>query len=96
MHENIEINDEYLDEILQNINFKMEIAMQTISNGKTLRSDTIQDLNDFNSRSLTTQATKGEQLISLMPDTNKAFDLMGEDIIELSTKNDALKNKIES
>ena len=30
--------------------------MQIISNDKTVRSDTIQDLKDFNSQSLTTQA----------------------------------------
>ena len=36
----------------------MELAMQIISNDKTVRSDTIQDLNEFNSQSLTTQAKK--------------------------------------
>ena len=30
----------------------------------------------------------------MMPVTNKAFDLMGDDIVKLSTKNDALKIKI--
>ena len=32
----------------------MRLAMQIISNNKTLRSDTIQDLKDFNSQSPTT------------------------------------------
>ena len=70
--------------------------MQLSSNDKTVRNDTIQDLKDFNQQSLTTQAKKGEQLVSMMPAIKKAFNLMGDDIIELSTENDALKNKIGS
>ena len=30
----------------------------------------------------------------MMPAIKKAFNLLGDDIVELSTKNDALKNKI--
>ena len=67
--------------------------MQIISNDKTVRNDTIQDLNEFNSQSLTTQAKKREQLVSLMPAIKKPFNLMGDDIVEISTKNNALKNK---
>ena len=52
----------------------MDLAMQIISNGKTVRSDTIQDLKDFNQQSLTTQAKKGEQLVSMMPAIKKAFN----------------------
>ena len=74
----------------------MELAMQISSNDKTVRNDTIQDLEDFNQQSLTTQAKKGEQLVSMMPAIKKAFHLLGDDIVELSTKNDALKNKIGS
>ena len=74
----------------------MELAMELSSNDKTVRNDTIQDLKDFNQQSLTTQAKKGEQLVSMMPAIKKAFNLMGDDIIELSTENDALKNKIGS
>ena len=36
----------------------MELAMQTISNDKTVRSDTVQDLNEFNQQSLSTRAKK--------------------------------------
>ena len=68
--------------------------MQLSSNDKTVRNDTIQDLKDFNQQSLTTQAKKGEQLVSMMPAIKKAFNSMGDDIIELSTENDALKNQI--
>ena len=70
--------------------------MQLSSNDKTVRNDTIQDLKDFNQQSLTTQAKKGEQLVSMMPAIKKAFTLLGDDIVELSTENDALKNKIGS
>ena len=72
----------------------MELAMQVISNDKTVRNDTIEDLKDFNSQSLSTRAAKGEQLVSMMPAIKKAFNLLGDDIVELSTENDALKNKI--
>ena len=68
--------------------------MQIISNDKTVRSDKVQDLKEFNYQSLTTQAKKGKQLVSMMPAIEKAFDLMGDDIVELSTKNESLKNKI--
>ena len=70
--------------------------MQLSSNDKTVRNDTIQDLKEFNQQSLTTQAKKGEQLVSMMPAIEKAFNLLGDDIVELSTENDALKNKIGS
>ena len=68
--------------------------MQIISSDKTVRNDTIEDLKEFNSQSSTTQAKKGEQLVSMMPAIKKAFILLGDDIVELSTENDALKNKI--
>ena len=74
----------------------MELAVQLNSNDKTVRNVTIQDLKDFNQQALTTPAKKGEQLVSMMPAIKKAFNLMGDDLIELSTENDALKNKIGS
>ena len=74
----------------------MELAMQIISNDKIVRNVTIQDIKEFNQQSLTTQAKKGEQLVSMMPAIKKAFNSMGDDIVELSTENDALKNKIGS
>ena len=69
----------------------MELAIQIISNDKAVRKDTVQDLKEFNKQSLITQFKKGEQLISMMPANKKAFDLMGDDIVDLSTENDALK-----
>ena len=70
--------------------------MQIISTDETLRNDTIEDLKEFNSQSLITQAKKGEQLVSMMPAIKKAFYLLGDDIVEVSTEKDALKNKIVS
>ena len=72
----------------------MELAMQLISTDQTVRDDTIQDLKEFNSQSLSTRSKKGEQLVSMMPAIKKAFNLLGDDIVDLSTENDALKNKI--
>ena len=72
----------------------MESAMQIISTDQTVRDDTIQDLKDFNQQSLSTQAKKGEQLTSMMTAIKKAFNVLGDDIIELSTENGVLKNQI--
>ena len=53
-------------------------------------------MRDFNQQSLTTQAKKGEQLVSMMPAIKKAFILMEDDIVDLHTENESLKNKIGS
>ena len=68
--------------------------MQISSSDKTVRNDTIEDLKEFNSQSLSTGAKKGEQLVAMMPAIEKAFDLLGDDIVDLSTENVALKSKI--
>ena len=68
--------------------------MQILSNDKTVRSHTVNDLKEFNNQPLATQARKGEQMVSMMLAIKKAFDLMGDDIFDLSTESDALKNKI--
>ena len=94
LHESIEINDDFSDEILHNLNLQMGLALQIISNVKSARSDTIQDIKEFNSQSLTTQGKKGEQLVCIMPAFKKAFDFIGDDIVELSTENDSLKNHL--
>ena len=83
----IGISYEYSVEILHKKYFYMELTMQNFSSGRTVRSDTIQDLKEFNSRSLTTHAEKGQQLVSMVPTTKKAFDLVGDGIVELSTEN---------
>ena len=67
--------------------------MQLISSDETVRNDTIQDLKDFNQQSLSTRAKKGEQLVGMMSAIKEAFNLMGNDIVELSTENDTLKNQ---
>ena len=69
--------------------------MQIISTDQTVRKNTIQDLKEFNSQSLSTRAKKKrEQLVSMMPSIKKAFDLMGDDMVDLSTENETLKNQI--
>ena len=74
----------------------MKLAMQFISNARTVRSKTVHDLKDFDSQTLETQAKKGKQLVFMMPAVNKAFGLMGDDIVPLSTENESLQNKIGS
>ena len=69
----------------------MESAMQIISNDKTVRNDTLRDLKEFNSQSLSTQAKKGEQLVSLMPANEKDFDFNGDDMVDLPTETETLR-----
>ena len=56
----------------------MKLAMQFISNDKTVSVITVQDSKDF----ILTHVIK------------KAFDLMVDDVVELSTENEPLKSKI--
>ena len=72
----------------------MDLAIQLISTDQSFRNDTIEELKDFNSQSLSTRAKKGEQIVSMMPAIKKAFNLLGDGIVDLSTENDALKEKI--
>ena len=93
VHENVEINEHYLDESLHKNNLKMELAMQIVSKDKTVRSNAVIDLKVINNQTLATQVKKGEQLVSMMQAIRKAFDIIGDDIVEMSTENDALKKK---
>ena len=68
--------------------------MQIISNDKTVRSDTVQELKVLNQQSSTTQPKKGEQLVSMMPAIKNACILMGDDIVELGVENESLRNQI--
>ena len=70
--------------------------MQIITNGKTVRSNTVNDLKEIKNQPSATQAKKGEQLVSMMLAFTKASDLMGDDIVDLSTENESLKNEIGS
>ena len=72
----------------------MELAMQIISDDKTVRNNTIIYLKDFNQPSLTTQAKKREQVVSMMAAIKEAFNIIGDDIVELSVENEFLKNQI--
>ena len=47
--------------------------MQHISNDKTVRSNTGQDLKEFNSQYLAIQVKKGEQIVSTMPVNKEAM-----------------------
>ena len=67
--------------------------MQIIS-FKTVRSDNVQDLKDLKSQSLATRAKEGEKLDSLMRAIKNFFNLIGDNILELSTENKILKKKV--
>ena len=62
---------------------KMDLAVQKVSSDKTVRSETVQDTKDFNVQSLTSQARKREQLVSLMLAIKKVFNLMGLDFFKI-------------
>ena len=55
-NENLEIDDQYLDEILDNNDIYMGLAIEIISNDQAETNDTVQDLKNFNDQSLETQA----------------------------------------
>ena len=65
--------------------------MQIGFTNQKVRNNTIQDLKVFDQQSLSTRAKTGEQLVILMPAIKEDFTLMGNDIVDLSTENDALK-----
>ena len=65
----------------------MELAIQILSNDQTVKSNTVEGLQDFNSQSLSIQAKQGKQLVSMMPAIKKAFTLIGYDTVEISTEN---------
>ena len=90
MQENIEINDQYLDENFDNSDNQLDLAKQIFSTENTVTNETVEDLKDFNLQPITIQAKKGEKLVSMMPAIKKAFDLMGDDIVELHTENESL------
>ena len=74
----------------------MDLVLKTISTDKTVRSNTVNDLKEFNNQSSTTQVKKGKQWLSMILAIKKDFDWMGDDIVDLSTENNALKHKIGS
>ena len=90
MRGSIEIIGEFSDRILHNNILKMDWAMQIISNDQTVRSNTVQDLKEYNSQSLAIHSKKGEQKVSIRPAIEKTFGLTGDDLAE----NETLKNQI--
>ena len=51
----------------------MELAMQLISTDETVRSNTLQDLKDFNQQSLSTQVKKRRTINSYDASNQKSF-----------------------
>ena len=67
--------------------------MRIISYDQTVKSNTVRELKDSNSESSSTQPEKGEQSVFVMPAIEKVFGLMGDDIVDLSIKNESLKKE---
>ena len=65
--------------------------MQIISQNKTVRIDTVQNLKEFNAESLSTKTKMGEQLLSMMPAIKKALNLLIHDIVDLHTQKRSFK-----
>ena len=70
--------------------------MQIISTDKTVGSNTVYDVKDFNSQNLSTQVEKRRTSSFFHACYSKSFDLMGHDRVEISTENKSLKNEIDS
>ena len=68
----------------------MELALKIISNDQAIGTNTVQDIKDFNSQYSAKQAKKREQKVSMLPANKKAFHLMADDRVELSTINKSL------
>ena len=56
--------------------------MQIISNDQVVRSNRVQDFKKIKSQCLSTQAEKGEHLVSMMPATKNSFDILGDNTVE--------------
>ena len=73
----------------------MDLAIQLATNDEIIREETIRDLKDYNSKSLLTQSKRGENLVAMLSANKKKIQyLLGDEIIELGTRNNILKNKV--
>ena len=77
-----EINEKYSDKVIRSNFWKNQ--EQFISNNEAVRSKT----KYFNS-----QAEKWGKSASVLPSFKKAYDLKSDNIVELSTKEETLKNR---
>ena len=71
----------------------MQLLMTIISKDRIVRNSTIQGLKDSNSQPFATQSKKGDELVFLMLAMMKSFDLMGNQIVDLSLENQLFENK---
>ena len=71
----------------------MELAKPPASNDKDKGQETIRDLTAKESRAKLTQSKKGEDLVAMLQTNRKRFDIMGDEIMQVNTKNTKLKKK---
>ena len=72
----------------------MEEALQILKENKNVRQEGIQAVNEFRKENLSNQAKQGEKLVAIMPGVKAAFEMMTDEIYELGTENDQLKEFI--
>ena len=53
---------------------------QSMTDDKTVRRNTVQDVKEVNSQSLATQDKRGEHLVSVTPAIEKASELLADDM----------------
>ena len=71
----------------------MQLAIEFVSKEKNSKKERLQNLKGNKSRSQTTQASRGEELIAIFPANEIGSVMTGDDSIELPTEKN-LKNKI--
>ena len=66
--------------------------MQIIANAQNKRCNTVEDFKNFSSQTLATPAKKENSFFQIVA-IEKAFELRGDDMVEISTEDESLKNR---
>ena len=63
---------------------KLKLELQLVSSDKIITEERTQDLEDYKSQSLLTQAKKSEQLLKTFAANGNEYNTMQEEILEIS------------
>ena len=91
-----EISENYLEGNLEKffkINAKKYLANEHATNDKTKMKETIGNLKEFKFKSLLSEAKRRKGLVAKLPANKKQPNLLGDEIMDLETGNEILKNK---
>ena len=72
----------------------MDVAKNLASFDKIITEGTLRELKDYKSQSFLTQSKRGEALAAMLLASEKQFNIMGNEIIELHTEENVIKNTI--